>query len=92
MAIIQTPSSTMFSEYIVPSMPSVAYAVGTSDSDEFDNGIHIYVGVQGDIKIVPELGNEPVTFLNFPAGLVLPVKVKKIFATGTTASNLVGIE
>lgn len=92
MATITTPQSTQYSSITIPNMPSVAFNVTPSDSDEFDNGIHLYVGQTGNVRCISELHPEIVTFNNFPGGLVLPVKVKKVFLTGTTASNLIGIE
>jgi hypothetical protein len=51
----------------------------------------IYVGVGGDIKLTAISGGT-VTFLNVPTGAVLPVQASRIFATGTTATNLIGVQ
>jgi hypothetical protein len=91
MATIDTGPSTQGDGYIVPAMPSHAFSVTKSDVDVFIHGIHIYVGTSGDVAVVPENDNTSVVFKNFPSGLVLPVKVKKVLSTGTTASDLVGV-
>lgn len=50
----------------------------------------IYVGGTGDVKVVTENG-DTVTFSAVPVGTVLPVRVKQVLSTGTTATNLVGL-
>jgi hypothetical protein len=50
----------------------------------------LYVGSSGDVAVVMASG-ESVTFVSVPAGIVLPVRLLKVKATGTTASALVGL-
>lgn len=50
----------------------------------------IYVGVAGDVSLVPRVG-DAVTFTAVPAGTVLPVRADRVRATGTTATNLVAL-
>ena len=50
----------------------------------------IYVGVGGDLKATLA-GGTTVTFVNLADGCLLPVQASKVFATGTTASALVGL-
>ena len=50
----------------------------------------IYVGLDGDIA-VQMLDGTTITFQNCVAGSVLPFRIKKIFATGTTATGLIGL-
>ena len=50
----------------------------------------VYVGGAGDVKI-KTLGGETVTFSGAPVGMLLPVRVARVFATGTTATLLVGL-
>ncbi len=47
----------------------------------------IYVGGAGNLKVLTE-GDDEVTFAGVIKGTILPVQVKKVFATGTTATNL----
>lgn len=49
----------------------------------------IYAGGAGNIK-VDMINGDTVTFV-VPAGVVLPVQVRKVYSTGTTASGVVGL-
>ena len=49
----------------------------------------IYVGGEGDLK-VRMLGGGVVTLAGVQAGALLPLRLAQIFATGTTATGLVG--
>jgi len=49
----------------------------------------LYVGVGGDIRVTTSGGNT-VTFRNVPVG-ILPVRIQRVFALGTTASDLVAV-
>lgn len=49
----------------------------------------LYVGVAGDLKLTLP-GGGTVTLKNVSAG-ILPVAATKIFATGTTATDIVGL-
>jgi hypothetical protein len=50
----------------------------------------IYVGGAGNMSVVTAKGTS-VVFTGLPAGIVLPVRIRKVLATGTTATNLVAI-
>lgn len=49
----------------------------------------IYVGTAGDLRVTTA-GGDVVTFANLQAG-ILPMRVKRIHATGTTAGDIVVI-
>lgn len=52
----------------------------------------IYTGAGGSICCVLVGDTSAVTFSNVPAGAILPVRIKKVLATGTTASiGLIGL-
>lgn len=51
----------------------------------------IYVGATGDMVVDMFLGGTSVTFTGLAAGVVHPLRVKKIHATGTTASSIVAL-
>ena len=51
----------------------------------------IYVGVGGDISVIPLAGSTPVTFVGLQAGQLLPIRVKRVRASGTTATNILGL-
>jgi len=50
----------------------------------------LYVGVSGNVTLVGAKGNT-VTFVGVPGGTILPVAVVRVLATGTTATNLIGL-
>ncbi|MFV0644518.1 MAG: hypothetical protein ACK5NN_08470 [Sphingomonadaceae bacterium] len=51
----------------------------------------VYAGSGGDIVLRSLEGDADVVFRNVPAGAILDVRVTAIRATGTTASDLVGL-
>lgn len=50
----------------------------------------IYVGTSGDLTVTLVGDSASVTFLAVPVG-ILPVCVKRVWATGTGASNLLAL-
>ena len=50
----------------------------------------IYVGGAGNVKVTT-LGGDTVTLNGAVAGSILPVRVVRVFSTGTTATNLIGL-
>lgn len=54
-----------------------------------NNGCVLYVGVEGDLKVETS-GGDVVTFKNMPVGYV-PIQVVKIFATGTSANEIIAL-
>jgi hypothetical protein len=49
----------------------------------------IYVGTTGNLSVIM-YGGQTVTLNSVPVG-VLPIQVKRVLATGTTAGNLVAL-
>ena len=50
----------------------------------------LYVGTAGNVKI-ETVGGDEVTLVGINTGAFIPVQVKKVFATGTTASNILAL-
>lgn len=50
----------------------------------------LWVGTAGDVK-VDTAGGNTVTFVAAAAGAIIPVRTKRVYATGTTASNIVAM-
>lgn len=50
----------------------------------------IYVGAAGDLGLILSSGDE-IGLVGVAGGTVLPVRVRRVKATGTTAANLVGL-
>ena len=76
---------TYKAEAVVPSDTADILHVETGDVEP----CVLYVGVAGDVK-VKTAGNNEVTFKNVPVGF-LPVQVKRVFATGTAASEIIAL-
>jgi hypothetical protein len=69
-----------------------AQAVVTNDLTALPNGacVALYIGVAGNVKI-KTAQNTDITFVGLAAGSLLPVRVKQVFATGTTATNIIAL-
>lgn len=76
-------------ERLISSPKAVAVTPSDSTNLSFDARA-IYVGTAGNVVAVfPD--NSTVTFSNVPAGTILPIVVKRINSTSTTASNIVAL-
>jgi hypothetical protein len=51
----------------------------------------LYVGFTGNISLICSGDTQPVTFFNVPGGSFLPLRVKRVRSTLTTASGIVGV-
>jgi len=71
---------------------TVAYPVASSFTiyGGSNNGCLLYVGDSGDVKVMTAGGDE-VVFANVAEGFVLPVNVIQVFATDTTAGNIIAL-
>lgn len=68
-----------------------AAAITPSDTDNLAQYARaLYVGVGGDVKVTT-LGGDTVTFTAVSGGGVLPICVRKVFSTGTTATNILAL-
>lgn len=69
-----------------------AFAITPSDTQDLaflPRGV--YVGGDGSLAVILADDTESVTFTGVPAASLLPIRVKRVLATGTTASGLVGV-
>lgn len=71
-------------------------AIVVVPSDVADQGTSykaLYIGGSGDVKCetVGSTAGSFVTFTGLVAGSILPVRIRKIYATGTTATNMIGL-
>jgi len=55
-----------------------------------NNGCVLYVGGYGDIK-VRTIGGDDITFAGVLGGTFMPVQVIKVYATGTSATDIVAL-
>lgn len=67
-----------------------AVVVTPNDSSDLDNVSVLYVGVGGHVKVTTRAGSD-ITFYNLNNGQFVPVQVRKVYATDTTATNLVAM-
>ena len=75
---------------LIGSMPENAAAVTKHDTDLLSADSVVYVGTGGDIAAYTIHG-DLVTFKNLADGDLLPVKVRRIMSTNTTASDMVAL-
>lgn len=73
-----------------PMYPGGAAAITPSNTVNLANPSVVYVGSTGNVRVLTAQGDD-VTFTNVPGGAVLPVQVIRVYATNTTAINLVGV-
>jgi hypothetical protein len=74
---------------VAPSDTSNIPSVSTQDGSG-NNGCVLYVGGYGDVK-VDTVGGDTVTFVGVNGGTFFPLQVLKVYATGTTATNIIAI-
>ena len=68
------------------------FDVSPSDSEELQLVTKaIYVGEGGDVTLRAVDNASEVTFRNVPSGAILDVRVAAVLATGTSASQIVGL-
>jgi hypothetical protein len=73
-----------------PMYPGGALVVTPSDTVNLTYPSVIYVGTAGNVRVMTAEG-DTVTFVGLAAGAVVPVQVIRVYATSTTASNLIAI-
>ena len=71
------------------SIPKSAVEITASDSADLDNFSILFIGTGGDVKVDCVNTGTAVTFKNVEDGTWLPVRVRKVYATDTTASDIV---
>lgn len=67
-----------------------AVAITPADSNLSHPVRSLYIGGTGDLKVTTVNG-QAVTFKGIVAGSILPVSVKQVWATGTTATDIIGL-
>lgn len=69
-----------------------ASSVVPSDSADLSSGMTrgLYIGGSGDVKVDMADGST-VTFVGLAAGVIHPLRVKRIYTSGTTATNIIAV-
>ncbi|HWK44914.1 MAG TPA: hypothetical protein VNT30_09345 [Stellaceae bacterium] len=68
-----------------------AVALTPTDNTQIGPFSAFYVGVTGDVTVVPRDSVTPVLFKAVPAGTLIPMAVQGVNATGTSATNILGL-
>lgn len=67
-----------------------AVSVTPSDSSNLPvTSRALYIGTSGDLRVIVGSGST-VTFVNVPEG-ILPMRVSRVLASGTTAADIVAV-
>lgn len=67
------------------------FAITPSDSVDLVQVCRgVYVGTAGDLKVTMPWGGT-LTFKNLAAGMIHPIAAKRVFATGTAATDIIGL-
>ena len=69
-------------------IPNKAALVTPNNNANLTTPGSLYVGGAGNIRVDTVGGSEDVTFISVDAGTFVPIEVKKIYASGTTATNI----
>jgi len=79
---------------IITSLPANSAAITPTDTANafFARPVQVWVGVAGDVAVIPYglEGDKSIIFPGMAAGAIVPVLVKQVLATGTTAGSLRG--
>jgi hypothetical protein len=68
-----------------------AFEITPSDSVNLTHVTRgLYVGIVGDVHVVT-VGGDDVTFIDMAAGVIHPVRVRQVMASGTNAGEMIGI-
>lgn len=69
-----------------------ALAITPDDNTDLARGCRaVYVGSSGSIVAILDKDTSSVTFVGAVAGSLLPIRVKRVLSTGTTAGSLVAL-
>jgi hypothetical protein len=87
------PAEDLFSRFRQDNFSPITHAVAVTpdDEDELEYVTRaLYVGDGGDLVVVLQ-DSGTVTFVGVPTGTTLPIRVKKVLATGTLADAIVAL-
>lgn len=93
---IADPANGEFGSGLTVSTPAIAgassaTAIAPNDSTDIPVTRGLYVGVGGDVAVLFADDSTAVTLKGLLAGVVYPLRVKRVRATGTTATNIVAL-
>ncbi|WP_276681463.1 spike base protein, RCAP_Rcc01079 family [Thalassolituus oleivorans] len=76
----------------IDSVAESAFAITPSDANQLAIATRsLYIGTGGDLVVQLVEDTAPITFINVISGSILPIRVQKVLSTGTTATDLIGL-
>jgi hypothetical protein len=71
---------------------SNAFAITPSNTVDLETVTRgLYVGTAGDVKVDLFESGTAITFKNLSAGVIHPLRVKRVYSTGTSALDILGV-
>lgn len=91
-----TPAQDPYAQRSVPAQSPARNAAAITKSDTVDQPYKgIWVGGVGNVTVLminATDDTQTVTFTAVPAGTLLPIQVRRVMSTGTSATLMVGLE
>ena len=75
---------------VISGLPTGGEAVTAHDTNNLTKDATIYIGGDGDCKVLTVDGTT-LTFVGLSAGDILPCRVRRVFDTDTTCSDIVAL-
>lgn len=80
-------ATTLTLDAAIAGTAAVGYKIYVKDSNP---GCVLYVGGAGNVRVLTSSGAD-LTFVGIAAGTFMPVQVKRVYASDTTATNIVAL-
>ena len=65
---------------------------GAANLKSGNEGFSLFVGTAGDLRVIPASSEEPVDLKNVGNNSYVPLQVIRVFATGTSASDILALK
>lgn len=78
----------------IAQQPNYAQIVTKNDTVDNVNNCPVYVGNGGNIAVLLSamgVNDDPIIFKNVPSGSILPLSIRRVMSTDTTATDMVQI-
>lgn len=96
LSFITAPARTLagdnfpiYSGYLSAPAPNAEAVTPNDSTDLTNNSRGLFVGTGGNLVLILTDDSSSVTFKNIADGTVLPLRVKRVLSTGTTATDIV---
>lgn len=77
-------------EAVIPNDNADLTLSGGAIIEGSNNGACLYIGTGGDLKVTM-LGGQTVVFTNIPDGTFMPIQVRRVWANGTNAGDILAL-